>query len=286
MIYIVFCDRLGNNLFQLAAALSLNSEVTICVPLEDEYQATLKFSNTFFKGFTILNYVPDGIPIYQEPFYHYNRIPYIAGTDLILKGYFQSYKYFDKIKVLNQFSIDEKTLKFIQLNYPEILKQRFTSIHVRRGDYMKMLFKHPFSGLKYYQKAIDLIGRNENFIVVSDDIKWCKKYLKLKRVIFVENTSPIIDLYIQSYCQNNIMSNSSFSWWGAYLNKNGVKVIAPRLWFGFKSTQDTKDLLLPHYEIVDNNYSSLLYARAWWQVILNRINYYMEILKKRGNSNV
>lgn len=285
MIYVVFCDRLGNNLFQLAAALSLSSEITICVPLDNEYQATLKFSDTFFRGFPILNYVPDGIPVYEEPFYHYNRIPYIAGTDLIIKGYFQSYKYFDRTKVLNQLSIDEKTFAFIQLNYPEILNERFTSIHVRRGDYMKMLFKHPFSGLEYYQKAIDLIGRNENFIVVSDDIVWCRKYLKLNKVIFVENTSPIIDLYIQSFCGNNIISNSSFSWWGAYLNKNGGKVVAPRLWFGFKDTQDIKDLLLPEYQIIDNRYTLPLFIKAWWQVILNHIRYYMETLKNKAGIN-
>lgn len=285
MIYVIFCDRLGNNLFQLAAALSLSSEITICVPLNNEYQATLKFSDTFFKGFPILNYVPNGIEIYEEPFYHYKKIPYIEGSDLIIKGYFQSYKYFDKIKVLSQFSIDESTLAFIQSNYPEILNERFTSIHVRRGDYLKILYKHPFCGLKYYQTAIDLIGRNENFIVVSDDIAWCKKYLKLKRVIFVENTSPVIDLYIQSFCKNNIISNSSFSWWGAYLTTNGGKVVAPKLWFGFKNNQQTKDLILPEYKIINNHYSLSLFIKAWSQVVINHISYKMEILKKRGNFN-
>lgn len=282
MIYVIFCDRLGNNLFQLAAALSLSSEITICVPLDNEYKATLKFSDTFFKGFPILNYVPNGIPIYEEPFYHYKKVPYIAGTDLIIKGYFQSYKYFDRTKVLNHLSIDEETLTFIQLNYSEILNEKFTSIHVRRGDYLKILYKHPFCGLKYYQKAIDLVGRNENFIIVSDDIAWCKKYLKLKRAIFVENTSLAIDLYIQSFCVNNIISNSSFSWWGAYLNTNGGKVIAPRLWFGFKSNLDIKDLLLPEYQVIGNSYSLSLYLKAWWQVIVNHIYHNMEILKKRG----
>lgn len=284
MIYVVFCDRLGNNLFQFAAALSLSSEITICVPLLDEYQAILKYSNTFFKGFPILNYIPDGIQIYNEPFYRYCKIPYTTGTDLVIKGYFQSYKYFDRSRVLNQFSIDSNTLTFIRNNYPEVLNERFTSIHVRRGDYLKMLYKHPFCGLNYYQKAIDLIGRNENFIVVSDDIVWCKKYLKLERVIFVENTSPIIDLYIQSFCENNIISNSSFSWWGAYLNKNRGKVIAPGMWFGFKNRQDIKDLLLPDYKVIDNHYSLLLFIKAWWQVILNHV-YYLEILIKKNSSN-
>lgn len=268
MIYVVFCDRLGNNLFQLATGLSLSSEITICVPLENEYRATLKYCDTFFKGFPILNYIPDGIPIYEEPFFHYNQIPYTAGSDLIIKGYFQSYKYFDRSKVLKQFSINKSTLSFIQSNYPKILNERFTSIHVRRGDYLKMLYKHPFCGLKYYQKAIDLIGRNENFIVVSDDIAWCKKYLKLKKVIFVENTTPIIDLYIQSLCENNIISNSSFSWWGAYLNENhNKKVVSPRMWFGYRFKVDTEDLVPTSYYIIKNRYSLKLYLRSLFQIV-------------------
>jgi hypothetical protein len=284
MIYTVFCDRLGNNLFQFAVALSISEEITICVPLIEDYQATLKYSETFFKGFPILNYVPIGIPIYEEPFYHYDKIPYTTGTDLVIKGYFQSYRYFDRSRVLNQFSIDENTITFIRNNYSEVISNRFTSIHVRRGDYMRMLFKHPFCGLKYYKKAIKIIGKNENFIVVSDDIAWCKQHLKLQRVIFVENTSPIIDLYIQSLCENNIISNSSFSWWGAYLNKNGGRVVAPGLWFGFKNSQDISDLLLPEYEIIYNHYSLSLLIKAWLQVMLNYMNY-LKILKKKNSDN-
>ena len=280
MIYVVFCDRLGNNLFQLAAALSLSSEITICVPLENEYQATLKFSDTFFKGFPILNYVPDGIQIYEEPFYHYNQIPYIAGSDLILKGYFQSYRYCDKSLILNQFSIDERTLAFIKLTYPEIINERFTSIHVRRGDYLKMPYKHPFCGLKYYQKAINLIGKNEQFIVVSDDIKWCKKHLNLEKIIFVENTTPIIDLYIQSFCKNNILSNSSFSWWGTFLSKHEDKiVIAPSLWFGIKFKVDTTDLLPPSYRIINNNKRLLNYFKSYVILLEKKL---LRILSENG----
>ena len=268
MIYVVFCDRLGNNLFQLGAALSLSSEITICVPLEDEYQLTLKYKDTFFKGFPILNYVPNGISIYEESFYHYSEIPYTVGTDLIIKGYFQSYKYLNRDKVLDQFAVDNQTMEFIKTTYPEILKDRYTSIHIRRGDYLKALHKHPFCGINYYLKAINLIGKNENFIVVSDDIAWCKNNIRLKNIIYVENTSPIIDLYIQSFCDNNILSNSSFSWWGAYLNKNtNKKVIMPSLWFGYRFKVDVKDLILPSYIVIKNRYSLILFLRSLGQVI-------------------
>lgn len=279
MIYVVFCDRLGNNLFQLGAALSLSSEVTICVPLDDEYQATLKFRDTFYKGLSVLNYVPDGIPIYEEPFYHYNEIPYLNGTDLVIKGYFQSYKYLNRERVLKQFVVDKITREFIHLTYPEIINEDFTSIHVRRGDYLKVLHKHPFCGIKYYLKAIDLIGKNKNFIVVSDDISWCKNNIKLKNIIYVENTSPIIDLYIQSFCNNNIISNSSFSWWGAYLNdNNSKKVIMPSLWFGYRFKDHVRDLILPSYIVIKNRYSFILFLKSLFQLINEKIIF----LKKRN----
>jgi hypothetical protein len=272
MIYIVFCDRLGNNLFQFAAALSLSSELTICVPIKEEYEATLKHKDTFFKGFSIINYIPKDVKIYEEPSHQYNQIPFISHENIILKGYFQSHKYINRSKILNQFSIDIGTHDFIKNKYPQILIKEFTSIHVRRGDYLKMLYKHPFSGLEYYKKAIKLIGEEKNFIFVSDDIVWCKRNFKLKNVIFVENTSPIIDLYIQSYCKNNIISNSSFSWWGAYLNNHKNKnVIAPSMWFGFKFKVNTKDLLPNSYIIINNNHNLFFRIKSWYQLIRNKI---------------
>lgn len=279
MIYVVFCDRLGNNLFQLGAALCLSSEITICVPLENEYELTLKYKDTFFKGFPILNYIPDSISIYEESFYHYSEIPYAIGTDLIITGYFQSYKYLNRDRVLEQFAIDKDTMEFIQLTYPKILEGGFTSIHVRRGDYLKALHKHPFCGRNYYLKAINLIGENENFIVVSDDITWCKNNLKLKNIIYVENTSPIIDLYIQSSCDNNIISNSSFSWWGAYLNDNdSKKVIMPSMWFGYRFTVNVKDLILPSYIVIQNRYSVISFLQSLVQLVREKF-----LILKRAN---
>jgi len=273
MIYIVFSDRLGNNLFQFATALTLSSEITICVPLADEYKATLKYRDTFFKGFVILNYIPEGIEIYEEPFYHYQKIPYRKHQDLVIRGYFQSYKYINRDLVLDQFSFSPQILNFLKSNYSEIQNSNYTSIHVRRGDYLKLPYKHPFCGLRYYKKAIKLIGKNEKFVVTSDDIQWCKKHLKLSNVIFIENTSPIIDMCIQSLCKNNIISNSSFSWWAAYLNKNNNKVvIAPSYWFGFNFKVNTKDLLPESYIIIQNKYRIGIFAKSLYLLTKNKIN--------------
>ena len=72
---------------------------------------------------------------------------------------------------------------------------------------------------------------------------------------------------------NLIISNSSFSYWGAFLNEKKHKVIAPSLWFGFRHNVDTSDLLLPEYHIIKNNYSIKSYTLAFLQFVSHHINY-------------
>lgn len=271
MIYSVFTDRLANNLFQFSAAISLDSNVIICIPDKSEFNKISKYKDIFFKGYKIINSVPDGIKTYDEPYFNFKKIEYVKNTDIVLKGYFQSFKYINRKKILRQFSVDKNSLEFINNKFPFILENNYTSIHVRRGDYMKMMYNHPFCGLTYYKNAVECIGENEKFIVVSDDIKWCKEHLKFKNIIFVENSSPVIDLFIQSLCQNNIISNSSFSWWGAFLNNNpGKKVIAPANWFGFKKKYNTSDLIPRNWKIIDNYSFSILF-RSHIQNLKNKI---------------
>jgi hypothetical protein len=86
---------------------------------------------------------------------------------------------------------------------------------------------------------------NKTIILFSNDIDWCKKNLILdgKELIYIENNFDYIDLWMMSLCENNIIANSSFSWWGAWLNKNNNKiVVAPKKWFGNALQHNTKDL--------------------------------------------
>lgn len=273
MIYSVFTDRLGNNLFQFAAALSLDDNVTICVPDKDEFLETIKYKDVFFKDFNIINYIPDGPEIYIEPSFEYSKIPYNNNSDLILEGYFQSYKYIDREKILKHFNRNTSIISKINKLYPDLLSLNFTVIHVRRGDYLKVLYKHPFCGLTYYTEAIKKMGSNKKFIVVSDDIQWCKKNIKAINIQYIENSSLLIDFFIMTLSQNLIISNSSFSYWGAFLNEKKEKVIAPSLWFGFRHNVDTSGLLLPEYDIINNDYSIKSYTRAFLQFVLHFINY-------------
>jgi hypothetical protein len=98
--------------------------------------------------------------------------------------------------------------------------------------------------MKYYQEAMKHFDDDTLFVVFSDDIDWCKSVFKGDNFIFITNEQDYVDLYLMSLCKNNIIANSSFSWWGSWLNKNeGKKVIAPSKWFGRAySDWDTNDI--------------------------------------------
>ena len=162
-----------------------------------------------------------------------------------MNGYFQSEKYFKNhekfIKDIFYFNdVDKEVNDFLNS-----IKQgkTITSIHVRRGDYLKFIDVHPICSLDYYQKSMELIGES-NFIVISDDIDWCKENIKGDNVFYSEYMDDIYDLSVIKNCDYNINANSSFSWWGAWLNENpNKKVIIPKIWFGTNKKLDIKDLI-------------------------------------------
>jgi hypothetical protein len=82
-----------------------------------------------------------------------------------------------------------------------------------------------------------------DFIFVSDDMNWVKENFKGNNIFYSDNSEEILDLTLMSICDNNIIANSSFSWWGAFLNENpNKKVIAPSKWFGPEGPSDTQDI--------------------------------------------
>jgi hypothetical protein len=122
----------------------------------------------------------------------------------------------------------------------EIVNSKFetVSLHFRRGDYLTSGFIEP-AGLDYYYKAIDIIKqrlKNPFFYIFTDEPEWVEKEFKLdvphKLVSGNTGNNCYIDILLMSRCKHNIMANSSFSWWGAWLNSNPNKtVIAPEKWY-------------------------------------------------------
>jgi hypothetical protein len=109
----------------------------------------------------------------------------------------------------------------------------YVGIHVRRGDYVDSKFHVDLTQTNYYEKAIDLFPDKE-FLVFSDDSAWCKKHFTSKNFQVVEGRSEVEDFNLLASCtEGNIIANSSFSWWAAYLNPHHPKITAPQenLWF-------------------------------------------------------
>ena len=163
----------------------------------------------------------------------------------LLQGYWQSEKYFKNSKdiIINDFSPDERSQKKLVKKYPHVTGISI-SLHIRRTDYLTSNGYHPIQTIDYYKKAIDILGEYENIFIFSDDIEWCKNNLSFNNMIFVEGNSDIEDLWLMSLCKKNIIVNSSFSWWGAYLNKNISKdVVAPFKWFGDGVALSVEDIV-------------------------------------------
>lgn len=165
---------------------------------------------------------------YKEPEHCYNEIPFYEHIQL--EGYFQSEKYFSHCRqdILDAFQIPYKKM------------EGYVSIHVRRGDYLLYKDKHPVVTIEYITDAVKFFldkGR-KNFIVCSDDIKWCRIQLKPLELFgavfsFSSGHGPIEDLALLSCGEHFIGSNSSYSWWAYYLNRNPDKIgIFPKVWFG------------------------------------------------------
>jgi hypothetical protein len=131
------------------------------------------------------------------------------------------------------FEIDEQTKNYLTEKYSDILFENTCSIHVRRGNYVERQDFHPLQSIDYYKQAISIIGENTLFLIFSDDIEWCESNLDfIKNKIFISGNLDYQDLYLMSMCNHNIIANSSFSWWGAWLNNHkDKKIIYPSLWF-------------------------------------------------------
>jgi hypothetical protein len=174
---------------------------------------------------------------FRSDIYHVPKFTY-------LNGYFQSQKYFieheDFIRSIYKFpeSKNFEINKFVN----QINSKNSVSIHIRRGDYItnnETSKVHGNLGLKYYNTAINHILKNENnphFFIFSDDIEWVRTNFKIDQSYTYVVLSPGVpdheEMRLMSICKNNIIANSSFSWWGAWLNDNPDKiVIAPKKWF-------------------------------------------------------
>ena len=256
---IEYCGGLGNQLFQIFTLLSYSidtgknatlvySDKSPSVTTRPTYWSTI-FSE--FKNFSNTN---TGIKIQEMSGFIYHPIPDVINN-VILSGYYQSYKYFsnnfnsicDTLRIRDkQASIQtEFSESYLKRDYSS---QKIVSVHFRLGDYKRLQQYHPILPLIYYSNSLKFINN-----AIGDSIKilcFCEKEdvetvsnvvsgLELANYQIV--SSDIEDwqqMFLMSLCDWNIIANSTFSWWGAMFNKNQENIIYPSNWFHTKTPVD------------------------------------------------
>lgn len=263
MIIVKFKGGLGNQMFQYAlykwfevkkynveADLHFYDEKPEMYRLKDMYGIKLdiaqdknirKYSDCSFDFFSrirrkILGNKKSHIIENTEQFYDFCNI-----NNVYLDGYWQNPRYFEEIKqeIYNIYNVSPRFNQYQKELYRQIKSNNVASIHVRRGDYLKGENVNLYGGIcteSYYTKAIQyLITRYQvhTFYVFSDDFEWTNSKFKntSSASYVIVKPSGDSDLFLMSECQYNIIANSSFSWWAAWMNaREDKKIIAPSMW--------------------------------------------------------
>jgi len=262
---------LGNQLFQIFNLISY--ALTNKIPFYFENKTNIRedrpfyWSNFFSALKPFLRDSHSKIPFYKERGHNFNELVSFneIGAPFKFVGYFQSYKYFqDNVKdIFKYIKLNEQ--KDIVINkYNNIYKlNQSISLHFRLGDYKNLQGFHPVLNISYYVSAIsNIINRTEinNWNILyfyeHEDENVIKANINMlqhrfKQIKFIPIDTEIVDyeqMLIMSLCQHNIIANSSFSWWGAYINTNPDKIICyPDIkhWFGPRLRQNDLDDMFP-----------------------------------------
>lgn len=269
---------LGNQMFIIANlySLSIDRNMNYCVTnftnsctKRKEESLWLK---TIFKDVSkVLKRPKDVKTRYKERGMKVQKIPDSKGKGLEIYGYFQSPKYFEhnKEKIIELFTIYKKEIQKDLDKKFNMKNKKTISLHIRRADYLILQHAHVVQTEEYYKKGLEKLceelkynsindmNDEYTFVIFSDDINWCKNdsiLLKsLKNVCYMEKNTAIQDIYLMSMCDHHIIGNSTFSWWGAYLNKNeDKKVIAPSHWFNvqYMKPEEWKDIYTKNMFII------------------------------------
>lgn len=189
-----------------------------------------------------------------EPHFNYWPDFFNLTEDCYLSGYWQSERYFKPFEsvIRRDFTFREPLIGRNAEIASEITRAQSVSLHVRRGDYVsdsKTGHVMDVCSLEYYRKAISYIAERIErpvFYVFSDDMAWVRQNLSMSfPCIYVDHNrlaESYRDMQLMSLCQYHVIANSSFSWWGAWLNSSSEKlVVAPRSWF--RNGTDDRDLI-------------------------------------------
>lgn len=250
MITCRFIGKLGNHMYQTAATIQvaelLNTDFVLPTKSHAGHYGDIApdFSGFAYPfKFEDVN-LPNSV---DQKVFHY--VPIDIQDNTTYHGFYQCHEYFDDIrdKLINKYFkfSDEVIEKASKYEIPP----NALAFSVRRGDYLTLQHNHCVLSLDYYQKSVlnflDIESIDQYF-VFSDDIKWCKTVFG-DDCTYVEG-NPFVQLYLMTQMKHIVLSNSTFAWWGAYLNSKGGKIIVPDPWFGPANHHlDTKGLYCPNW---------------------------------------
>jgi len=246
--------QLGNQMFQYAATKGIASKLDVPFMIPNHREV---FDDGIGNKYTILlfdvfkltsasllgtlrteNYVQENGFLFNKDLFKIDKT-----ENCSLYGFFQTEKYFKHIEkqIRKDFTFKDE----IKNECDDLIKQFSNPIalHIRRGDFVWNNKNHPPLSLDYYNSALELFDSDREVIIFSDDTEWCKEQELFAddRFAVAEGGDQFYDLCLMSMCDDFIIANSTFSWWGAWLANRG-KVVAPKNWFGEALSHDTKDL--------------------------------------------
>ena len=263
---------LGNQIFQIFATISFAMKSRNAFKFLDLKQlgggsSTVRYTfwDTFFANLKpfLIKELPSNIKVIRENGFTYNNIPItdLILSDVMIYGYFQSYKYFQDnystiCRLIGLGKMKDTLLS--KLEFSNEYLSNCVSMHFRIGDYKNLQHFHPLTTALYYERAVQHITDkypNNEFTILyfcqDNDIEDVLEIItllmdKFPRHTFIRGKNILEDweqMLLMSCCHHNIIANSSFSWWSAYFNFHTDKIVCyPSVWFGDSANLDTKDL--------------------------------------------
>ena len=268
---------LGNQIFQIFATISYgiksgNPFKFLALQKLGGGSTTIRYTfwESFFSNLKpfLINELPLNIEVVRENGFPYNIIPIskLVKKDVMLYGYFQSYKYFHEnynviCRIIGLEKMKEQLLQKTNVTNDYLVNT--ISMHFRIGDYKKIQQFHPLATYSFYERAVTHIKKvnsNQSFNImyfcedvdIEDVLIIINKLSsKFPDYSFIRGTNSLEDweqMLLMSCCHHNIIANSSFSWWSAYFNSNPNKIVCyPSVWFGEIANNDTRDLCPPEW---------------------------------------
>ena len=254
--------RFGNQMFQYAATrgIAANKGYDWCIPpgpLTDEEFEDEENQHKLFMAFKLSSAKTVKMhpaPYKEEGSFRFDQDLFDNCEDNVnLYGYFQSEKYFKHIEddIRKDFEWRDDVQTMCSHMFDSITNGEAISLHVRRTDHLIKPTYHNVLPLSYYEEALSKFDKDLPVLIFSDDPLWChdEAFFNGDRFLISDSGDNITDMCLMSMCQYQIMANSTFSWWAAWLS-GSEHVIGPKMWFG-PDGADPTDIFVDRWEYLD-----------------------------------